>query len=287
MVSLYSHQFHLNSLRIDENEQNVLDISEGDYQSTSHEGIIKKDPSLNSNIDKSVVIATENAASPSVAPEEGPVLTSRETIVDPNLEKLNGWFSDIFNMAIRPSDKLCKINIEEGILSEDPNFVNPIMVHDVPEWREALSSKLLRNRFMQELDHKRSKYSQLDHSRYETLANGMVAFLDICEESEDMMVAVSAMRVANMANTFHKRSDGSTSNKTYLQSEPRFLQHSIWKKAGFWELALKESVFAQMHNHFAVTRWDELNMDQLREVVQGITIDDWLNLFNIHLLCVI
>jgi hypothetical protein len=75
------------------------------------------------------------------------------------------------------------------------------------------------------------------------------------------------MRVANMANTFHKI-NASTMEKCYLQSDSRLLRHSIWRKPGFWETALKESVFTQLQESVA-PQWDDMVMDSLRDVVNS------------------
>ena len=101
----------------------------------------------------------------------------------------------------------------------------------------------------------------------------------MCCDQDD---AIFAMRIANMANTFYKidteelkendenlDESGSGENKKYLQSDHRLLRHKIWKKPGFWEEALKESVFAQLGPHVS-TKWDEMNTEELREVVSGV-----------------
>lgn len=242
----------------------------------------KTEDILNESVpnDSNIVSTVEIAVSPTVDGEESNdagIETNRETsefVVDPNLDKLNHWLHDIFNKSCR---QISKSDISEGVgiisMSMLERIEFPSEIHEAEEWKELLGGKSIRSRFMQELDHQRGKHALLDDSRFQTLSNATVAFLDVCEGSDDMMVAVSAMRVANMANTFHKEMDNEEVNqKIYLQSDPRFLEHSIWKKQGFWEMALKESVFSQLHNHLPVTRWDEMNMEQLREVVQGMNL---------------
>ena len=107
--------------------------------------------------------------------------------------------------------------------------------------------------------------------------------LNLCEEGHEDLTAASAMRVANMANTFHKShcivpsSSGSScstsssccsAEKCYLQTDPRLRTHSIWRQPGFWESALKESVFAQLKKT-SFPQWDDIEMDHIAEVAHS------------------
>jgi hypothetical protein len=116
---------------------------------------------------------------------------------------------------------------------------------------------------------------------------------------------MSAMRISNMANTFHFLDPdidmnsniivsnnnntqvqvnntssepcsptGSAPNTTvdkrhYLQSECSIREHSIWRKPGFWVSALRESVLTELQRSPAV-HWDELTPEELREAVIGM-----------------
>jgi hypothetical protein len=60
-----------------------------------------------------------------------------------------------------------------------------------------------------------------------------------------------------------------TENKRYLQTEARLSRHPIWRKAGFWELALLEGIVNQMGLSEQPILWDELSPDALREAVIG------------------
>ncbi len=113
--------------------------------------------------------------------------------------------------------------------------------------------------------------------------------------SEDISDVRSAMRVKNMANTFHiieenpnpnnrkspvksngregeerSLSSSSSSSKRYLHSDVSIQHHSIWKLPGFWENALKEDIFKQLSHQSSISPWDELNPDLLREAVISI-----------------
>ncbi len=61
----------------------------------------------------------------------------------------------------------------------------------------------------------------------------------------------------------------SAPRKRYLQAEAKLNGHPIWRKAGFWELALQEGILAQMDLNER-TVWDELNPEALREAVIGV-----------------
>ena len=97
---------------------------------------------------------------------------------------------------------------------------------------------------------------------FQTLAVAMKVFLDYCGHRNDVK---SAMRIANMANTFHK----DTSNKEYLQNEIILRDHKIWKGSSFWQDALLAGIAQQMDLIESV-KWDDLSQDALREVVVSI-----------------
>eukprot|EP01038_Epipyxis_sp_PR26KG_P010031 gene10031-13488_t len=74
----------------------------------------------------------------------------------------------------------------------------------VDDWRILLEIKEARELFLQELDEQRGRRSLLAPQAYKSLMNAMKVSLDYCELTNDVK---SAMRIANMANTFHKRDD--------------------------------------------------------------------------------
>ena len=116
----------------------------------------------------------------------------------------------------------------------------------------------------------------------------------------------TAMRIKNMANTFHlsfpsetkakekvevnteesTASDSpsktsseahrpvsnqkSASTKHYLHNDPSILHHSIWKLPGLWETALKEDIFQQLQHQTLTSPWDELTPEALKELVINI-----------------
>lgn len=75
---------------------------------------------------------------------------------DPVMESLTHHLNCIFNDDSR--------NIEGAAGVE---------IFDDTKWKEHLSNKQLRNRLMQELDHRRGNCALLDDSRFETIANAM------------------------------------------------------------------------------------------------------------------
>lgn len=109
--------------------------------------------------------------------------------------------------------------------------------------------------------------------------------MDVCFDEDD---AIFAMRIANMSNTFYKieiqefKEDEEVADpllhphhvvehdsKRYLQSDHRLVRHKIWRKPGFWEEALKESVYAQLGPHISL-KWDEMNFEELREAISCV-----------------
>lgn len=110
-------------------------------------------------------------------------------------------------------------------------------------------------------------------------------FLDKCFENEDVQ---SAMRLANMANTFHKYSTEDYVNKLHhvsskynisgkndqhiilCISSPILCHHRIWYADGFFETALIEGVSSQIRIWATEpVLWDELSPEALREAVVG------------------
>jgi hypothetical protein len=68
-------------------------------------------------------------------------------------------------------------------------------------WTEIIvGSKDARDVFLQELDEKRGSHGRLSRPAFRQMTLAMKAMLDFCEHNEEVR---SAMRVANMANTFH------------------------------------------------------------------------------------
>jgi hypothetical protein len=130
------------------------------------------------------------------------------------------------------------------------------------EWGTLLSSIEASDYFLQELDERRGRHCALNDRAFHTLAIAMKVFLDYCEHRSDVK---SAMRIANMANTFHK----DTCNKEYLQNELILRDHKIWKGAGFWKDALLAGIAQQMDLIESV-KWDDLSLEALREVVVGV-----------------
>lgn len=167
--------------------------------------------------------------------------------------------------------------------------------HNFPseeEWESAFSSKEARDRFLMELDRRRGKQAALLPGAYSSMSSAMKAFLDQCHETDD---AMSAMRISNMANTFHEcqrlrtpslssaQDSGSETgtgesagkgtscevHRLYLQCDPKIRDHAIWKKEGFWASALKESVLAELQRSPPV-RWHEMPHEELRESVIAV-----------------
>jgi hypothetical protein len=68
------------------------------------------------------------------------------------------------------------------------------------------------------------------------------------------------------------RSSKSSKDKVYLSSEVMLSSHLIWRKSGFWEIALLNGtlmVMGQMNSAINVnlTSWDDLTTEELREAV--------------------
>jgi len=132
------------------------------------------------------------------------------------------------------------------------------------EWGTLLSSTEASDYFLQVLDERRGRHCALNDRAFQTLAVAMKVFLDYCEHNVRNDVK-SAMRIANMANTFHK----DTSSREYLQNEAMLRDHKIWKGSSFWQDALLAGVEQQMDLIDSV-KWDDLSQDTLREVVVSV-----------------
>lgn len=67
------------------------------------------------------------------------------------------------------------------------------------QWGEMMESKELRDLFLQELDGRRGE-GKLTRRGFDTMAKAMTAILNACLQADEVS---SAMRIANMANTFY------------------------------------------------------------------------------------
>lgn len=105
----------------------------------------------------------------------------------------------------------------------------------------------------------------------------MQNLLNFCAINQDIK---TAMRIGNMANTFHKLVVEPSINETgqqpvaittrlYLQQDPCLRNHSIWRQEGFWDSALFIGIAAELDHREAVL-WDDLPVETLREEVVGI-----------------
>eukprot|EP00595_Chromulina_sp_UTEXLB2642_P002289 CAMPEP_0196764964 /NCGR_PEP_ID=MMETSP1095-20130614/7293_1 /TAXON_ID=96789 ORGANISM="Chromulina nebulosa, Strain UTEXLB2642" /NCGR_SAMPLE_ID=MMETSP1095 /ASSEMBLY_ACC=CAM_ASM_000446 /LENGTH=474 /DNA_ID=CAMNT_0042121979 /DNA_START=958 /DNA_END=2382 /DNA_ORIENTATION=- len=137
-------------------------------------------------------------------------------------------------------------------------------------WNELLESRECRDYFLQELDDKRGRYSQLTISGYEAMKYAMKVKLDFSSRLQDVK---SALRIVNMANTFHcitiNGEHSTEGNKLYLLKEDVIKGHSIWHGKGFWEYSLIERLSTELQVNTPVL-WDELSPEALREAVVGI-----------------
>eukprot|EP01035_Chromulina_nebulosa_P019370 gene19370-25237_t len=121
-----------------------------------------------------------------------------------------------------------------------------------------------------ELDDKRGRYSQLTIPGYEAMKFAMKVKLDFSNRLQDVK---SALRIVNMANTFHcitvNGEHSVEGNKLYLLKEDVIKGHSIWHGKGFWEYSLIERLSTELQVNTPVL-WDELSPEALREAVVGI-----------------
>ncbi|CAE7834093.1 unnamed protein product, partial [Symbiodinium microadriaticum] len=131
--------------------------------------------------------------------------------------------------------------------------------------------------FLQILDDKRGRSAVLGDKSFDNMAIAMKVFLDQCYANRDVK---SALRLANMSITFHKRMESPRpslhdsndtgeslfDHKCYIQHETVIHQHKLWHLDGFWEDALLEGVMAQLDLMDPV-EWDELDPEQLKEKV--------------------
>lgn len=89
--------------------------------------------------------------------------------------------------------------------------------------------------------------------------------LDKCHDINDVK---SAMRIMNMANTFHSQ-DNDLSSRIYLSKERDISKHPIWLGQGFWESSLMERLSTELQFQPPVN-WDDLSQELLRETVVSI-----------------
>lgn len=175
-----------------------------------------------------------------------------------------------------------------GPESEESN-VELLNIH-VEEWRGVFALNEGRKYFLQVLDEKRSRSAMLSASGFKALAAAMRAFLDECEYVKDR---ASAMRVANMANTFYcvreviprfelgesvGNSNESQDNreqlmavptKIYIQREKEIREHRIWRSHRFWEDALQQNVLQQLRLIDSGC-WDNMSTAELHESTSGV-----------------
>ena len=94
--------------------------------------------------------------------------------IDPILDKLNLVLNSFFSYD---NPKSRQNSVSEG--SKEVDDVNstfaPFAFTDMvkDEWKELFGKKNLRNRFLQELDHRRSASAQLDPQRYRSMSIAM------------------------------------------------------------------------------------------------------------------
>lgn len=153
----------------------------------------------------------------------------------------------------------------------DSNSLSQIL-ESLDTWRLLLIESPSRSAFLQELDYRRGHQGGLLGPRgFRTMAVAMQAFLDSCQRSGDVM---AAMRLANMANTFHCQDAAGI--RSYLQGEAAVRSHSIWRAPGygFWREALLLGVQSQLSLTSvagAVSQpWDDMSAEVLREAVIGV-----------------
>lgn len=218
-------------------------------------------------------------------------LVEKEAIIDGINEKLKALDEDPI-ILIEPEnqveDQNSEMNPENQFLPDETEskigeimnqiFLNLQSAHlkslvdlTIEDWKILLDSKSERERFLQELDHHRSHRAEISLIGYDSLVMAMGVILDFCDSTEDV---ISAIRVANMANTFHKIGshadfpDITNVHKTYIQSEHNIKSHPIWRRQGFWDSVIKESVYSHISQSSEIV-WDELVGEPLREVVQS------------------
>ena len=116
-----------------------------------------------------------------------------------------------------------------------------------------------RTYFLQQLDLKRGRQSGVSVDKQRLLVRAFKSFLDSCSVPDDVQ---AAMRIANMANTFHAviaepgtdsgrssiSGDGNRSSgiKVLCIEAPGIREHPIYQADGFWEEALNAGVSAQV-----------------------------------------
>jgi hypothetical protein len=160
----------------------------------------------------------------------------------------------------------------------------------IEEWRGVFALNEGRKYFLQVLDEKRSRSAMLSASGFKALAVAMRAFLDECEYVKDR---ASAMRVANMANTFYcvrevisrqeigenagnsiesqenKEQMVAVPTKIYIQREKEIREHRIWRSHRFWEDALQQNVLQQLRLMDSGC-WDSMSSAELHESTSGV-----------------
>jgi hypothetical protein len=147
-------------------------------------------------------------------------------------------------------------------------------------WSDILFAKKARDLFLQELDKNRGSHGKLSHVAFGELTLAMKAMLDYCEQNEEVR---AAMRVANMANTYHtcpklpeetRNGEGEKISldlveKHYIQQESMIRNHCLWRQEAFWDAALIQGVAEELEHRDAIL-WDELSPEEMREEVIGV-----------------
>lgn len=151
----------------------VRDLSSTQYQQTINSSIIHTTPFSNS---------------PPLSPESN--------------RRLNDTVRAIF-----PSDLSTGNTANNSNKSTDSNKsmssgvqIDPSVLLDLDAWLLLMAQKPARAYFIARLDERRSSNATLTSTQYEYLLCALHACLDLCQAQDDVQIA---MRVANMANTFH------------------------------------------------------------------------------------
>ena len=117
-------------------------------------------------------------------------------------------------------------------------------------WRILLAQQEGRDIFLKELDIRRERHDCLyTLSAVESMIDAMVVVLDYCLLLGDVK---SAMRISNMANTFYyyplmdSNGEADICAKCYIHKEKKFQEHAVWRKDGFWDVAMLMGVTRQL-----------------------------------------
>lgn len=202
--------------------------------------------------------------------------TSSSTTISNNL---HSNLTEILTYIFDKSNEEIKI---ESKNVQDLNLVDDL-TDETYDWKLLLSTKALRDYFLQVLDEKRSSVSLISTSLFSSLSTALFLLLNYCDETEDNL---SAMRVLNMGNTFYKlslisnydendKSYSKDTRKIYL-SETLSL-HAIYKKENFWEETLKKKLFSELKKYFfnyndylSFSYWNLLKSDELKEKISSL-----------------